>query len=340
MADITSCPRILTFDMGGTSTDVAMIDHDIQLTTEGYIGEFPVAVPMVDMHTIGAGGGSIASVDSGGLLQVGPESAGADPGPACYGHSGIFATVTDANLVLGRLQADAFLAGAMKLDIQAATTVIENMATQLTLGIHETAMGIIKLANEHMAQALRVMSVQRGLDPREMSLVSFGGAGSLHVCALADSLSITKVLVPVHGGVLSAFGMLVAPKARYLSHSFSSLVEKINYDDLINGFENLEQQGIIALQQEGVSKKDLTINYEIDLRYAGQSSFISVPIDSPISNDTNTKLEHAQKIFQQRHKQRYGHKMELVIEIVNIRLTVKSFSAIPEISKKNNRFWF
>lgn len=192
MGDITSQQRLLTFDMGGTSTDVAMIDGELQLSSEGVIAGYPVAIPMVDMHTIGAGGGSIASVDAGGLLQVGPESAGADPGPACYGNNGTVATVTDANLVLGRLRADAFLGGGMQLDIVAAENAIKPIAEKLKLSIEDAATGIISIANEHMAHALRVMSVQRGIDPRELSLVSFGGAGGLHVCALADALAMKK----------------------------------------------------------------------------------------------------------------------------------------------------
>ena len=159
--------RLLSFDMGGTSTDVALIEGEIRLTSEGHIGPWPVAVPMVDMHTIGAGGGSIAALDSGGLLQVGPESAGADPGPACYGQGGVLPTVTDANLVLGRLQADAFLGGAMTLDAGAARQALTGIATALAIDVETAAQGIIDIANEHMAQALRVISVQRGVDPRD-----------------------------------------------------------------------------------------------------------------------------------------------------------------------------
>jgi len=331
MADLTSCSGILTFDMGGTSTDVAMIDKEIQLTTEGHIGEFPVAVPMVDMFTIGAGGGSIAYIDSGGLLQVGPESAGANPGPACYGKNGCYATVTDANLVLGRLQASEFLGGTMTLEINAAVKVIEKLALLLKLDIYQTALGIIQLANEHMAQALRVMSVQRGLDPRLMSLVSFGGAGGLHVCALADSLSITKALVPVYGGVLSAFGMLVAPKARYLSHAFTGLVSAIDYKKLTNDFEVLRIQGVNALEQEGVTSKDIQITFEIDLRYVGQSSFITIPVKNFTPDKKIKELSESLDIFHLQHLQRYGHKMDTPVEIVNIRMTLKSDAAIPEI---------
>jgi len=334
MADISSCSRILTFDMGGTSTDVAIIDSEIgteiQLTTEGRIGDFPVAVPMVDMHTIGAGGGSIATIDSGGVLHVGPESAGADPGPACYGNNGSFATVTDANLVLGRIQATEFLGGDMTLDIHAAISVIEKLATSLSLDVYEAALGIVQIANEHMAQALRVMSVQRGLDPREMSLVSFGGAGGLHVCTLADSLSISKALVPIHGGVLSAFGMLVAPKARYLSHSYTGLINSIDHGELSIQFAELEKKGILSLEQETVLRNDIVIIRELDLRYAGQSSFITVAIEV-IEKENSKIFDKVIDLFQQQHLQRFGHQMQLPIEIVNIRVTLKSNAAIPKI---------
>ncbi|VAX01511.1 N-methylhydantoinase A [hydrothermal vent metagenome] len=336
MSDIVKCSKILTFDMGGTSTDVAMIDNDIQLTNEGCIGSFPVAVPMVDMHTIGAGGGSIAVIDSGGVLQVGPESAGAEPGPACYGRGGNFATVTDANVVLGRIPSDEFLGGTMTLDDSASKKVISQLAKELSLDIFETALGIIQIANEHMAQALRVMSVQRGLDPRLMSLVSFGGAGSLHVCALADSLSINRALVPIHGGVLSAFGMLVAPKARYLSHSFLFLATEVNYIELYNGFTTLRDKGIVALQQEYVATEDIQLIHELDLRYVGQSSFITVPINflaiGKSKDKTNIDLTQYINVFHQQHLKRYGHQINLDVEIVNIRLTLKSDSASPKIS--------
>ncbi|MCK4708571.1 MAG: hydantoinase/oxoprolinase family protein, partial [Gammaproteobacteria bacterium] len=171
--------NLLSFDMGGTSTDVAMIKDKIELTTEGKVAGFPVAVPMVDMHTIGAGGGSIARVDAGGMLLVGPESAGASPGPACYGNGGELATVTDANVVLGRIPAEQSLGGYLTVDKKVAEIVIDNIARQLNVNIEQAASGIIRVANEHMVQALRVMSVQRGYDPKDFTLVSFGGAGGL-----------------------------------------------------------------------------------------------------------------------------------------------------------------
>jgi N-methylhydantoinase A len=207
-------PRLMTFDMGGTSTDVALLDGDLRLTQQGHIGPYPVAVPMVDMHTIGAGGGSLAYVDDAGLLHVGPHSAGADPGPACYGRGGNQVTVTDANVVLGRLQPDFALGGSLTLDTAAARHAMKTLASQLGLGVEETAEGVLALANEHMTQALRVISIQKGFDPANFALLSFGGAGGLHVCALADNLGMRSALVPRRAGVLSAEGLVYAPRKR------------------------------------------------------------------------------------------------------------------------------
>lgn len=315
MGDITSQQRLLTFDMGGTSTDVAMIDGELQLSSEGEIAGYPVAIPMVDMHTIGAGGGSIASIDAGGLLQVGPESAGADPGPACYGNSGTVATVTDANLILGRLRADAFLGGDMLLDIAAAKQVIKPIANKLELSIEDAAAGIISIANEHMAHALRVMSVQRGIDPRELCLVSFGGAGGLHVCALADALTMQQAIVPRYAGVLSALGMLVAPRARELSQTFTHLLNKLSNEEIEQRFALLYQQGLAALKEEGLEQKDIIAESSLDCRYLGQAYFLNVKWHD---------IESATDEFQKYHVKRYGHQLELEVELVNLRLSLKS----------------
>jgi N-methylhydantoinase A len=311
----TGYDRLLTFDMGGTSTDVALIDGALQLTSEGSIAGYPVAIPMVDMHTIGAGGGSIASVDAGGLLQVGPESAGAEPGPACYGKGGKQPTVTDANLVLGRLRADAFLGGNMQLDSNAAHAAMDDLATKLGLGRYEAALGVIQLANEHMAQALRVMSVQRGIDPRALTLVSFGGAGGLHVCALADALEIKQALVPVHGGVLSALGMIVAPRSRQLSHTVTGPLNDFT-DEQINTFlAPLIEQGKQELIKEGVSETQLQVSPSLDLRYLGQSYYLNCAWDS---------ISDAKQRFHQLHETRYGHQLDLPVELVNVRVALRS----------------
>jgi len=313
---VASCSgksRLLTFDMGGTSTDVALIDGELQLSSEGHIGHYPVAVPMVDMHTIGAGGGSIARIDEGGLLQVGPQSAGANPGPACYGRGGTQATVTDANLVLGRLRSDAFLGGHMSLNMEAARSVVKTLADQLGLDVEPMAEGIIRLANEHMVRALRVMSVQRGLDPQKLSLVSFGGAGGLHVCALADALSMRDAVVPVHAGVLSALGMLVAPRARQLSQSFSGLLDGINEQEIRDVFDELTQKGKFALRQEGLNDEEMQATPSVDVRYKGQSYTLNIPW---------LGQQKTMGSFHFEHEQRYGHRLEQAVETVTARVKV------------------
>jgi len=204
------------------------------------------------MHTIGAGGGSIARVDAGGLLRVGPESAGAAPGPACYGQGGRAPTVTDANLALGRLVPEAFLGGAMRLDATSARQTLGGLGHQLGLSAEAAAEGIVRVANEHMSRALRVISVQRGVDPRAMTLVSFGGAGGLHVCALAEALGMRRALAPIHAGVLSALGMLVAPPGRQLSRTVNGLLAQMPEEAIEAAFDELAATGLDALAAEGV----------------------------------------------------------------------------------------
>ena len=308
--------RLLTFDMGGTSTDVAMIDGALQLTSEGRIAGYPVAVPMVDMHTIGAGGGSIAYVDRGGMLQVGPESAGAAPGPACYDQGGQQPTVTDANLILGRLRGDAFLGGEMRLNEAMARHTIQTVATPLRLSVEQAAEGVIRIANEHMAHALRVMSVQRGIDPRGLTLVSFGGAGGLHVCALAESLGMQQALVPIHAGVLSALGMLVAPRSRQLSRTQIARLANLNRTQIATVYAELENQGREELLAEGVAEADIELQPSLDLRYEGQSYYLNVPWDNDLTG--------CERAFHRYHAERYGHDLDLPVELVNVRLGLRA----------------
>jgi N-methylhydantoinase A len=302
--------RLLTFDMGGTSTDVALIDGDIRLTSEGRIGPWPVAVPMVDLHTIGAGGGSIAQLDAGGVLQVGPESAGARPGPACYGRGGTRATVTDANLVLGRLLPEAFLGGAMRLDGAAAHAVLAALAAQLGMTPVAAAQGVIAVANAHMAQALRVISVQRGIDPRNFVLVSFGGAGGLHVCALAEALGMRTALVPVQAGVLSALGMLAAPPGRQLTRTLTGLLDKFTDAGLADHLQALAAQGRAQLQEEGIASGAVEATFRIDLRYRGQSFALELPWQG---------VSACRAAFEELHERRYGHRLDLPVELVTLR---------------------
>lgn len=318
--------RVLSFDMGGTSTDVALIEGAPRLTREGRIGPWPVAVPMVDMHTIGAGGGSIARLDAGGMLQVGPESAGADPGPACYGRGGDLPTVTDANLLLGRLRGDAFLGGRMTLDEGAARKVLQRLAGEMGVAVETAAEGILRVANEHMARALRVISVQRGVDPRGHTLVCFGGAGGLHVCALADALGMREALVPVHAGVLSALGMLAARPGRQLLRACSGLLQRLSDTALSAELTELAEAGMEDLMGEGLCREEIEVGFTLDLRYPGQSHTLELPWRGCAATAA---------AFHDLHEERYGHRMVLPVELVNLRVSLSgppSPLALPALS--------
>ncbi|MGA8027067.1 MAG: hydantoinase/oxoprolinase family protein, partial [Bryobacteraceae bacterium] len=290
--------RILTFDMGGTSTDVALVNVEAGLptTTESRIMGMPVAVPMLNIHTVGAGGGSVASFDRGGALKVGPESAGADPGPICYGR-GEQPTVTDANLLLGRLDADRFLSG-MKLDHQRARNYFEKAKGKLA-SVEDFAEGIIRLADSHMEKALRRISIEQGHDPRDFLLVSFGGAGPMHACALARALRIPKVLVPSFPGALSAYGILVSDVVRDYSRT---VMLKPGDRSIDAHFQALEELG--AKGSQGIPVRS------VDLRYAGQGYELGVDW----SQDFVAQFHHL-------HEQRYGYSdSRRPVEIVNARV--------------------
>lgn len=306
--------RLLTFDIGGTSTDVALIDGEPRLTSEGHIGRWPVAVSMVDMHTIGAGGGSIAWLDSGGMLQIGPHSAGADPGPACYGREGTDVTVTDANLQLGRLRGDAFLGGRMRLDSAAAAAVMQRLADAMQCSPQEAALGIVSVANEQMVQALRKISIERGEDPRDYTLVSFGGAGGLHVCALAELLGVREAMVPAHAGVLSAVGMLATRPGRQLSQTWQGDLLKRADARIDAAFEKLAMQAVRALQGEGIAAAEIEIERSLDLRYKGQSYTLNIPWSNGIS---------CAEAFHRSHHSRYGHRLDAPVEMLNLQLRVR-----------------
>ena len=306
-------PNLITFDMGGTSTDVALIEQRYKLTNSGTIAGYPVAIPMADIHTIGAGGGSIAYVDEGGLLQVGPDSAGANPGPACYDNAGTDATVTDANLWLGRLGPSPKLAGELPLNIDAAGLALGRLAQKLDCALNEVASGILALANEHMSQALRVISVQRGHDPRAFALVCFGGAGGLHLCDLAESLGMTKAAVPIHGGVLSAFGMLTTKPGRELIQTHRIILSALRSAEVAYAFEALEFKAKQDLAKEDVT--EMSEHRSLDMRYLGQTHTINIPYES---------LSDLEVSFHQSHQRQYGHQLDLPIEVVNLRSHIEA----------------
>ncbi len=309
--------NLISFDMGGTSTDVALLEGSIEITSEGSVGPYPVGLPMVDMHTIGAGGGSIAFVDAGGVLKVGPESAGASPGPACYGKGGTVATVTDANVVLGRISAQTKLAGNLSLDITAARQSIEPLAQRLALSIEDTAAGIIRLANQHMTSALRLISVNRGHDPKDFALVCFGGAGGLHVCELADLMAMNNAIVPVNSGVLSAFGMVIADQGRQFSRTLNLILTADAEPAIQAALSELNEHARNELAKELSDKTQISqivVSHKAELRYLGQSFTLTVPYLS---------LQECEKAFTKLHNKRYGYSLKNPIQIVTLHVSPK-----------------
>jgi N-methylhydantoinase A len=314
--------KLITFDMGGTSTDVSLIDNDLSLTFESSISGYPVKVPMIDIHTVGAGGGSIARLDEAGALKVGPESAGADPGPICYG-KGDSITVTDANLYLGRLIPEHFLGGRMVLKDDKLPSYFEKMAQKVRLSPLELAEGILDVANTAMERAIRVISVERGYDPREFTLFSFGGAGGMHAAFLARLLSIPKVLLPRNPGILSAIGMIMADVIKDYSLTIMRNQENVTSTFLSDQFMEIEERGREDLGSEGIPDDGIVLEKYLDMRYEGQSYEIIVPFD----DDYNER-------FHALHEKTYGYRNEdKIIEIVNIRLRARGMPEKPRFQK-------
>jgi N-methylhydantoinase A len=310
--------RILTFDMGGTSTDVALLDttREPPTTSEGQIEGFPVSIPMLDIHTAGAGGGSLAWMDITGALQVGPHSAGADPGPACYGR-GEQATVTDANLVLGRLHADHFLGGAMRLHDDRARTAISAIATKSFATVEHVAEGVIRVANARMEAALRRVSVERGFDPRTCTLLAFGGAGPLHACALAEALGIRRVLIPAAPGALSALGIVDADLRREFSRT---VMLKPGSSRISDFFRALESEARDAFVPDGYKP---ILKRSADIRYQGQGYEIRVDWSA-----------NAIARFHQMHQRLYGFAdKERAVEIVTLRVQAIARTPKPRVRR-------
>ena len=296
--------RVLGFDMGGTSTDVSLVDGVARHTTEASVDGYPIRVPMLDIHTVGAGGGSIARVDAGGLLRVGPESAGADPGPACYG-TGTEATVTDAHVVLGRIAADQLLGGAMTIDAERAAAAVDRIAERLKIDRAAAAAGILRVANANMERAIRVVSVERGHDPRDFALVAFGGCGGLHACEIAEELGIRTVIVPEYAGALSALGMLMADAVR----DYAAGV--LGRRDIEKVFASLEKHA-----------RGAEIERTADLRYLGQSYELNVPWNN---GDPAT-------LFHREHEKIYGYaNPDRDVEIVTIRVRARTTVEKPKL---------
>jgi N-methylhydantoinase A len=313
LAQLADEPDVLCFDMGGTSCDVCLIeDSEVSETAEREIAGRPLALPALDIHTVGAGGGSIAWRDSGGALRVGPASAGADPGPACYGRGGLLPTVTDANLLLGRLLEDSPLAGQIELDRDAAERAVSTLAAQLELEVPACAEGIVRVAESEMLGALRVMTVERGIDPRSFALMPFGGAGPLHAAALADELGIGRILCPRVSGVLCALGLAAAAPRRDVSRTVMLAGEALSAERL-----GREREALIAEACQALGAAPARVRVRHELRYRGQS--FELPVEEAGSPD----LDGLREEFARAHELRYGYRDDAAeVELVTVRVSV------------------
>jgi N-methylhydantoinase A len=302
----------LCLDMGGTSCDVCVVDDGaVQERSAGDIADRPLALPMLAVHTVGAGGGSIAWRDPGGALRVGPQSAGADPGPACYGRGGSEPTVTDANLLLGYLSFDSPLAGGVELDVSAAEEAVGRLADQLGLELRECAEGIVRVANAEMLRALRVVTVQRGIDPRGYALLAFGGAGPLHAAAIAEELGIDRIVCPRASGVLAALGLVVSPRRRDVQRSVLWTGESLSAEAVGAAVRELSDRAREAL---GEPNAELGAVYE--LRYRGQA------FELAIAAGLAPELDELREKFEAEHEDRYGYRdSDGQLELVTIRVS-------------------
>jgi N-methylhydantoinase A len=312
--------NILALDMGGTSTDVSLVEDEIQLATDAHIAGLPISVPMLDIHTVGAGGGSLARFDAAGVLRVGPESAGADPGPICYGR-GLQPTVTDANLLLGCLRPTNFLGGNFTLDLDRTRRITEEWLkkNRSDLSLEKFAAGVVRVVNATMEKAIRVVSIERGRDPRHFALVAFGGAGGLHACALAEALNIPTVILPAFPGALSALGILASDVVKDYSRTVLwRVAKKVPQEKLQREFAALEKNAAQDFRRENWQGR---VHYArgVDLRYSGQGYELNLPFTRNLLQD-----------FAHEHQRRYGYthtNREIEIVTLRLRATLKSATA-------------
>ncbi len=327
LANRAGFDRIITLDMGGTSTDVALIAGQPVPRPESAIDGLPTRVRMLDIETIGAGGGSLARVDAGGALRVGPESAGANPGPAIYGLGGDAVTLSDANAILGRLDAEHFLGGAMALDLAAGERALAALARQIGFSVADAAKGVVEIANVNIDRAIRRVSIARGYDPRDFTLVAFGGAGPLHACEAAERLDIPRVLVPEAPGVLCALGLLIADVAVDYSRSVMRAATAENLIALRDLERELLAMAAAELRQESIAEADMRFAATLDMRYEGQAYELNIPFG-----------ERAADAFHEAHERTYGHAIRWrPVEIVNIRVNGSGANEKPSFESAETR---
>ena len=312
--------QIISIDMGGTSTDVSICPNRIQETTQSSISGYPISIPMIEIHTVGAGGGSIAQINDGGALSVGPESAGSEPGPACYG-KGTDITVTDANLILGRIQSDFFLGGNMPLNSEKSKEAINSIASNINASHTDAALGIIRVVNANMERAIRNISLERGHDPRDFALLPFGGAGALHACELANEIGMSTIFIPPYPGVLSALGVAVADITKDYSRTIMLSPDQDVLERLEAEYNGMEHNARTEFQSEGLNTELLEFNRYVDIRYVGQSYEIIIPYPKSPIETSQQLIGMIGEDFENAHEQRFGYSdATQSIEIVNVRL--------------------
>lgn len=325
---------IITLDMGGTSTDVCLVNNGKPtVNSENLLNGLPVAVPMIDICSVGAGGGSIAWLDKGGMLRVGPVSSGAQPGPACYNKNGKKVTVTDSHVYRGFIRADNFVGGEFPLNVDASKTVLSELGKECGMPMEDLAEAVIKITTNNMMQAVRVVSTERGNDPRNYTIVAFGGAGPLHAVELADELGISQVLVPRHAGLLSAYGLLVADIIRDYVQTDVRSIGTLTQSDINNALKKLIERAFHEFNSYGYKKEEIVFLPSVELRYQGQAFELEIPIDIDIS------VEELARLFHETHQIRYGHStIGEQVEIVNYRLQTKVIRGEENLvfEEKNN----
>ncbi len=319
LAKMVGYENVISYDMGGTTAKTAIITGGLPETTEQYLVEGrPILLPVVDLREIGAGGGSIAWIDEAGAMHVGPHSAGADPGPACYKRGGREPTVTDANLQLGLLDPNYFLGGEMEISRDLGHAAIKRVADHFDLSVDEAALGIVKIVNTNMSGLLQSMTVKRGYDPREFAMVAFGGAGPIHAAAIAKELRVPTVIVPPHSGVFSALGMLMADLRHDLSQTYIMALADAEPDGVKDLLGELERRVADVFAKENVSADAIAMTYQLDLRYVGQEHTLAVPVAGDFSGDAKVEIATA---FDDQHLRVYGHNApEEAKEIVSLKV--------------------
>jgi N-methylhydantoinase A len=332
LAELTGNPNLITLDMGGTSLDTTMVVKEkISIENEAMVENLPISTPMIDIRTIGSGGGSIAWIDDGGALQVGPKSAGADPGPACYGKGGENATFTDAALTLGYLDEQNFLGGAMTIDSNLSRNSIEKLSEQLDLTVEQTAAGIVRISEAKITGAIREISVERGFHPKDFALLGFGGGGGLVSCNVAREIGIPTVIIPPGAGNFSAWGMMMVDVVYDFAQTFVTGLMNADVNQINKFYGNLEDSGRDSLGQDGFALKDCNFIRWAELRYAGQEH--TVKIEIPVGELNSSHIGEIAAKFGDAHEMQYGHQTKDPVEIVTLRVRAVGVLAKPKIAK-------